>query len=170
MESIPIKDTLKFMSLINNLKHSSRRGWELREVKNHEQIASHMYSMGMVTFLLGDNSSLDRLKCLQLALVHDLAECIVGDITPMDNISEEHKHKMEDEAMKEITSNLGSEVGALIYSLYKEPKTRPKRSLSKTWTDLICCSVHRFMRNVMALRGNFRSFSTIPKASLIIHM
>ncbi|KAH0809373.1 hypothetical protein GEV33_013418 [Tenebrio molitor] len=88
--------------------------------ENHEHIAGHMYAMGMMTFLLGDDSNLDRFKCLQLALVHDLAECIVGDITPQDNIPEDKKHAMEDEAMKEIASNLGEDIGKMIYNLYKE--------------------------------------------------
>ena len=30
-----------------------------------------------------------------MALVHDLAECIVGDITPSDGISKDDKHKQE---------------------------------------------------------------------------
>ncbi|XP_044756044.1 5'-deoxynucleotidase HDDC2 [Coccinella septempunctata] len=120
MEDLQPEKVLEFMSLVNNLKHSSRRGWEQDNVKNHEQIAGHMYGMAMMTFLLGDNSNLDRLKCLQLALVHDLAESIVGDITPKDNIPEDAKHKMEDEAMKSITSCLGDKVGPYMYKLYKE--------------------------------------------------
>ncbi|XP_056632787.1 5'-deoxynucleotidase HDDC2 [Diorhabda sublineata] len=120
MEYISPENVLKFLDLVHRLKHSSRRGWELCQVNNHEQIASHMYAMGIMTFLLGNDSQLDRFKCLQLALVHDLAECIVGDITPHDNISEEKKHEMEDEAMKELTSYVGSEIGSLIYNLYKE--------------------------------------------------
>lgn len=30
-----------------------------------------------------------------MALVHDLAECIVGDITPHDDVSDTEKHKRE---------------------------------------------------------------------------
>lgn len=30
-----------------------------------------------------------------MSLVHDLAECLVGDITPSDGVSKEDKHKME---------------------------------------------------------------------------
>ena len=120
METLNPENVLKFMNLVNNLKHSSRRGWSLIDVKDHEHIAGHMYAMGMMTFLLGDNSNLDRFKCLQLALVHDLAESIVGDITPHDNIPEDKKHALEDKAMKEIASHLGEDIGPMIYNLYKE--------------------------------------------------
>lgn len=34
-------------------------------------------------------------RCMKLALVHDLAECIVGDIAPADNISKAEKHRRE---------------------------------------------------------------------------
>ena len=30
-----------------------------------------------------------------MALVHDMAECIVGDLTPHDNVSKEEKHSRE---------------------------------------------------------------------------
>lgn len=32
---------------------------------------------------------------MKLALVHDLAECIVGDIAPSDNVSKAEKHRRE---------------------------------------------------------------------------
>ena len=34
-----------------------------------------------------------------MAIVHDLAESIVGDITPYDNVTKEEKKKKEAEAM-----------------------------------------------------------------------
>ena len=46
------------------------------------------------------------LSCIKMALVHDLAECIVGDITPFDGISKEEKSQREKEAMVQVTSCL----------------------------------------------------------------
>lgn len=120
MDNLDVNNVLKFIDLVHNLKHTARKGWEYCDIKNPERIAGHMYAMGIMTFLLGNDSNLDRLKCLQLALIHDLAECIVGDITPQDNISPDLKHSMEDKAMKDLAELVGSEVGDLIYSLYKE--------------------------------------------------
>ena len=34
-------------------------------------------------------------RCVKMALVHDMAECIVGDLTPHDNVSKEEKHSRE---------------------------------------------------------------------------
>jgi len=41
-----------------------------------------------------------------MALIHDLAESIVGDITPHDNVFKNEKYKLEKEAMNEILSHL----------------------------------------------------------------
>lgn len=120
MEAIRPREILKFIDLLNTLKHMPRRGWVVRKVSNPESIASHMYAMGLMTFILGNNSTLDNMKCLQLALVHDLAESIVGDIIPTDNIPTERKHQMEDKAMQELTSHLDKDSGSLLYNLYKE--------------------------------------------------
>ncbi|XP_018327836.1 HD domain-containing protein 2-like [Agrilus planipennis] len=114
------KKIFEFIRFVNILKHRPREGWRRSGLKNTETISGHMYAMGMMTFLLGDNTPLDRLKCLQLAIVHDLAESIIGDITPHDNVPADKKKLMEDEAMQQITSTLEDDIGKTIYTLYKE--------------------------------------------------
>ena len=62
-----------------------------------------MYFMALMA-LTSTPENLDRSRCIEIALVHDLAECIVGDITPekFSGVSKEVKHKMEQEAMENI--------------------------------------------------------------------
>ncbi|CAG9135213.1 hypothetical protein JYU34_003329 [Plutella xylostella] len=113
---------LEFLELVGRLKHYKRTGWVLCDIDECESIAGHMYRMGMMTFLLTDETNttnLDRFKCLQIALVHDLAECIVGDLTPHCGVSPEEKHRREDEAMKQIAELTGI-AGDRMYHLYKE--------------------------------------------------
>ena len=50
-----------------------------------------------------------------------MAESIVGDITPSDNVCKEDKHKMEREAMEKIMGLVGDEVGQELYSLWLVP-------------------------------------------------
>lgn len=52
-------------------------------------------------------SVLNKEKCIKIALVHDIAECIVGDITPHDNIAKEDKSRQESEAIETLKSTLG---------------------------------------------------------------
>jgi putative hydrolase of HD superfamily len=41
-----------------------------------------------------------------MALIHDMAEALVGDITPVDNVSKEEKSRRETETMDYICTNL----------------------------------------------------------------
>ena len=62
-------------------------------VPQPESVAGHMYRMAVLGLLAGD--ALDKNRCVKMCLVHDLAESIVGDITPHDNVSKEEKHRRE---------------------------------------------------------------------------
>lgn len=57
--------------------------------------------------------------------VHDLAEAIVGDITPQDNVSSKDKHAMERQAMHDMAHKmLGSTPESLeIQALWEEYET-----------------------------------------------
>ncbi|KAK2114290.1 hypothetical protein P7K49_008556 [Saguinus oedipus] len=50
------------------------------------------------------NAQSQRTLCIRLALVHDMAECIVGDIAPADNIPKEEKHRREELGRLELSS------------------------------------------------------------------
>jgi putative hydrolase of HD superfamily len=53
----------------------------------------------------------DVSRCFQMAIVHDLAESVVGDIAPDDNIDAEEKNRRELEAMALIASGLSRATG-----------------------------------------------------------
>ncbi|XP_061935621.1 5'-deoxynucleotidase HDDC2 [Apis cerana] len=113
-----IEKLQEFMELVGRLKHMKRTGWVLKNVPDPETIAGHMYRMAMFSFLV-DNENLDKVKIMQMALIHDLAECIVGDITPSCGIPSEIKHKLEDEAMEDICKLLGDR-GPMILEIFRE--------------------------------------------------
>ena len=49
----------------------------------------------------------DRARCVAMALVHDLAEAIVGDITPHDGVGPDEKLRRERSAIGQIARDLG---------------------------------------------------------------
>lgn len=67
-----------------------------------------MYRMSILTLMAPSSisSKLDILKCCRMALIHDMAESLVGDITPVDNVSKEEKSRRESETMDYICTNL----------------------------------------------------------------
>jgi putative hydrolase of HD superfamily len=70
-----------------------------------------MYRMGMMSLLASD-CGVDTAHCMKLALVHDVAEALVGDITPHCNVSDGDKHAMEAAAVQEIKAMLGGHTQA----------------------------------------------------------
>ncbi|KAK9411556.1 HD domain-containing protein 2 [Crotalus adamanteus] len=110
---------LQFLKLVGQLKRVPRTGWVYRKVNNPESVSDHMYRMAIMAMVTEDKT-LNKDRCVRLALVHDMAECIVGDIAPADNISKEEKHRQEKEAMKHLTRFLSEDVGKEIYELWEE--------------------------------------------------
>ncbi|XP_018598033.1 5'-deoxynucleotidase HDDC2 [Scleropages formosus] len=128
---------LQFMKLVGQLKRVPRTGWVYRHVKNPESVSDHMYRMAVMALTLADES-FDKSRCIKLALVHDMAECIVGDIAPADNVSKEEKHRREEDAMKHLTSLLKDSVRKEIYELWEEYESQlsPEARLVKELDQL----------------------------------
>ncbi|KAJ2856034.1 hypothetical protein GGI22_003937, partial [Coemansia erecta] len=111
---------IDFLSIVERLKRTKRTGWINSGVSKPESIADHMYRMGIMAMLVEDGS-LDRNRCIKMAIVHDIAESLVGDITPYDGISKEQKRKMEEDGMHQLVQTLGGSEHALeIQALWRE--------------------------------------------------
>ncbi|KAI0218879.1 HD domain-containing protein 2 [Lamellibrachia satsuma] len=108
------------MMLIGKLKSTVRTGWGMCGVKKAESVADHMYRMAVLAFLANSKTQLNKDRCIKLTLVHDMAECIVGDIVPSDGVSKEEKHRREMTAMEHLCKLTGEETGREIYDLWKE--------------------------------------------------
>ncbi|XP_039387623.1 5'-deoxynucleotidase HDDC2 isoform X4 [Mauremys reevesii] len=111
---------LQFLRLVGQLKRVPRTGWVYRNVEKPESVSDHMYRMAVMA-LVTEDKQLNKDRCVRLALVHDMAECIVGDIAPADNISKEEKHQREEAAMKHLTQLLSEDLRKEIYELWETP-------------------------------------------------
>lgn len=80
-----------------------------------------MYRMAIMGFISG-HTGLDPSKLIKLAIVHDIAESLVGDITPHDGISNETKFELEQKAIQKLQSQLGED-------------TPPAQELSQLWHE-----------------------------------
>lgn len=101
----PLADMFAFLHIVRQLKVTRRTGWVDFKVDAPESIADHMYRMGIIS-MLSTSKDLDSGRCVKMALVHDMAESVVGDITPVDPMSKEEKHHREYETMKYLTGTL----------------------------------------------------------------
>lgn len=100
-------NVIRFLHVIENLKRTKRTGWLDNGIKGAESIADHMHRMGVMAMLVND-PSINREKCVKMAIVHDLAEAVVGDITPHAGVSKEDKFTMEKNAMDGFKESLGN--------------------------------------------------------------
>lgn len=113
------------------LKHTDRAGWLRVRDGAVESVAAHSWGMAVLA-LLRCPAALDRLAVLELCLVHDLPEAIVGDITPHDGVEPAEKHRREAEA----AAWLFADTPALLhrwreYAAAQTPESRWVRQLDK---------------------------------------
>lgn len=147
--------TLAFMHRIEMLKRNKRTGWIHHRASQPESIADHMYRMAILAMLCPADD-VDIGKCVMLALVHDLAEAEVGDLTPLDNVPKEEKLRREREAIAYFTHDLleSSPAALRMEKLWHEYEDRETKE-SKLVKDL-----DRFELCLQALeyeRGEFQS-------------
>lgn len=67
-----------------------------------------MYRMSIITMLCPPTLAvkLDLARCTKMALIHDMAESLVGDITPVDGVSKSEKSRREAETMDYLCTSL----------------------------------------------------------------
>ncbi|MCB9755489.1 MAG: HD domain-containing protein [Myxococcales bacterium] len=68
------------------LKELARAGWERIAVERPESVAAHSWGVAWLVLALCP-AALDRGRALAIAVVHDLAEVRVGDLTPHDAVA-----------------------------------------------------------------------------------
>jgi putative hydrolase of HD superfamily len=134
-------DVLRFLHLAGRLKETARAGWRLRGIGDPESVAEHSFRVSLMALVLARSADppVDRGRCVAMALVHDLAECIVGDITPYDGVSAEEKRRREREAMTRLAGLAGDpEILALWaeYDAGATPEARFVKELDKLETVL----------------------------------
>ncbi|KAI3339072.1 HD domain-containing protein [Ustulina deusta] len=94
---------IPYFHLLERLKTTRREGWKRHGI-NGESIADHSYRMALMAMMAP--ADLDTNKCIQMCLIHDIAESLVGDITPADGIPKEEKERRERSAIDWIADDL----------------------------------------------------------------
>ncbi|MBN2829911.1 MAG: HD domain-containing protein [Candidatus Cloacimonetes bacterium] len=107
---------------IGRLKTLFRQGWLKRGVPESEceSVADHCFLTVITAMLIAerDYPELDILKVLTLSILHEIGEVYVGDITPVDGISEAEKYEAEKAAVERVFATF--ERGEEYVELWKE--------------------------------------------------
>ncbi|HLI46733.1 MAG TPA: HD domain-containing protein [Geobacterales bacterium] len=105
---------LDFLLKAYELKELDRKGWVKKVgIKNPESVASHTYGMLLLALLFYKDSSI-----MKEIVIHDLAEVLIGDLTPEEK-SNESKDR-EKEAFKHLVSTLDKAKQDELISLYEQ--------------------------------------------------
>ncbi|MFT7245408.1 MAG: putative hydrolase of HD superfamily [Candidatus Azotimanducaceae bacterium] len=112
---------------IIQLKQLFRQGWIQRGIDpgTCETVAEHTFGNAMLSLmLLPRHPELDALRVLMMALVHDVGEAYVGDITPADNVPAEEKKAREAAAIHKILGKLPHGEGLIeVWEEYEAQQT-----------------------------------------------
>ena len=109
-----------FIEKVLELKNVPRQGWkEKLEMNNPESVADHSYSTTVMSMIFSDLAGLNNEKIIRMALLHDLAESIIGDITP-NSITKNEKIIKENIAMKQILKNLPNKIAKQYFEIWNE--------------------------------------------------
>lgn len=112
------------------LKTVKRQGWLDAGVKDAESVADHSFRTAFIVAFFGDEASdksgrkkrggkFDVLRAVRMALIHDMAEAEIGDITPHSGISRGKKAQLEEAAIRK----LGDERILALWKEYEKGKT-----------------------------------------------
>jgi len=173
------KNTIDFLTMARGLKTTPRTGWVLQRAGPRiESVADHSWRISLMAMVASSPSSqYDTNRCIKLALVHDLAEVTVGDITPHCGVSDDEKHKQELHAITEMTQKLSlpqtvdvslsssssSNVGNEILELWKEyeegvtPEAKLVKDMDKLEMILQALEYENDGKNEKSLNGFFDS-------------
>lgn len=106
----------------NHLKQLYRQGWLRVGIppERCESVAEHSIGVALLSLFIADTwfPEVDASKVVRIALLHDLGEARVGDITPHDGVNPTQKHALERQAMEQILGKLPR--GAEYLALWEE--------------------------------------------------
>ncbi len=126
----------KLLPYSERLKHLPRTGWLVRGIAAPETVAAHSWQMALVALQLSVEyaGDYDFNKVIKLCLCHDLAESIIGDITPCE-AAYETKAEKEAAAMVQLAADAAFPEAALLFNEY-EAQITPEAQLANDLDQL----------------------------------
>jgi len=125
-----LQNLIRFLEITGILKRTQRTGWVEVGVYQPESVADHTFRTAFLCMLYADMESLDPLKLLRMALIHDLPEAIIGDLMPSQKTAETKEN--EENAIRQIVSLLPKmqrENYLAVWNEYREGKTKEAKAV-----------------------------------------
>ena len=143
----PVDSAVDAVCAAYELKDERRTGWQLRGVDDPESVAAHSWGVAYLVVAFGDRfrdelPGVDLDRALRLAVVHDVAEALTGDVATRaddtaDPVDREAKAAAEREAMATLADPLPDRI-ADAFATYEARET-PEAVLVKECDLLDTC-------------------------------
>lgn len=122
-----------FFEHIAELKRLPRKGWVERGVPDPESVAAHSFGVAALAAVAASALGLDPARAVLIAVIHDVAEAITGDLTPADSVSSYDKRHLEEKVTRKILENVDPD-GTLLtawldYAEHRTPEGRLVKDL-----------------------------------------
>jgi putative hydrolase of HD superfamily len=153
-------DLLALVTELQALDRLPRTGYAMRGVAQPESLAEHGFHVAVLAWALAlDEPGLDRLRVLELALVHDLAEVRMGDLPAPSGRYLPRQHKVAGElaAAVEILAPLGSGASDLLAE-YQAAETREAKFV------VACDKLQLLLKSTTYLRWGYPAVAEIVDA------
>ncbi|KAJ4457514.1 putative HD/PDEase domain [Paratrimastix pyriformis] len=112
----------QFFAIATRLKTLPRTGWVHNHIQNPEAVSSHCWRTALMAMILCP-SGVNKDHCVKMGLIHDLAESVIGDLTPSQIPDPAAKSQAEQKAFAEMCSLLPKENGDELLNLFVEYET-----------------------------------------------
>jgi putative hydrolases of HD superfamily len=113
-----VEGILAVLADAGRLKKLKRSGWVRVGIPDPESVADHTFRLALLALLVGPHLGLNVDVMIRLALIHDLGEARVGDLTPADRVPPSEKRAREVEALSAIVDPLPDRTA--LYDLWGE--------------------------------------------------
>ncbi len=118
----------EIIKLAEKLKLEMRHSWLSNG--RQESVADHSWRVALMAVLVAPylKKDLDLEKLLKMTITHDLVEAKAGDVPAFEAMGDAEikklKHEKEAQAIEDIRSTLGGDIGDELFSLWDEMESR----------------------------------------------
>lgn len=124
-----------FFAHVAALKRLPRTGWVQRGVPDPESVAAHSFGVAALAAVTASAVGADPARAVLVAVIHDVAEALTGDLTPADGVPGDTKRRREEQAARRILAGVdpnGTLMAAwLDYAERRTPEGRLVKDLDK---------------------------------------
>ena len=137
-----LEGLVDFLKCAGKLKRLPRTGWVESGVDEPESVADHSYRTALIAMILSDLQGFDTAKAIRMALLHDIAEAEMGDLTPRQKEDKGPTFSNEEREtaarlLSKLPGNLAGGYIALLEEFFKMPSPEAKVVANADKVDMV---------------------------------